>query len=473
MRRYILSLAAIAGAALGSTDGVGLSTDVFGAARLLPQQQEVSLSLDGSAGKGPRLGLPDFLLPAGDAELAGAAKTLADVLWNDLDFEREFLMIPRKESAGVPAAAADALPVQRWTELGAETVLVGSASRSGDTLIIKVELISVRADSPGKRVFGAEYGNCRMQNPRFCAHSIADHVHKQARNLDGVARTRLAFSSDRDGARMTGRLSPNASIGKEIYLSDYDGANPFRMTVNRSLNIGAAWAPTGGYLAYTSYVSQNSPDIFIANLAQPGRAPTRPAQGNTTIQNQMAAWSPDGTRIAFSSNRANTLSDIWIVNSDGTGLQNLTNNTSKNVSNWAPTWSPDGTKIAFGSDRGGRKQLYVMSVSSTVVTKLLDAEIDRPTWSSLNYIAFTMATGAGYDIALYDLRTSQVRVLTDGLGQNESPAVAPNGRHIAFMTTRWGRQEIATVNARGGNIRRVTQVGNNTYPNWQPITPLK
>ena len=130
-------------------------------------------------------------------------------------------------------------------------------------------------------------------------------------------------------------------------------------------------------------------------------------------------------------------------------------------------------RLSNHTDRQGGKHLYVINANGTVPEKLLNVEIDRPTWSSLNYIAFTMATGAGYDIALYDLQTRQVRTLTDGLGQNESPAVAPNGRHIAFVTTRWGRSEIATVNAAGGHIRRVTQAGNNTFPNWQPLTPMK
>jgi TolB protein len=273
---------------------------------------------------------------------------------------------------------------------------------------------------------------------------------------------------------MAGRLTPNLSVGKEIYLSDYDGANPFRMTINRSLNISPAWSPAGGFLAYTSYQSQGAPDIFVANLGQVGQGLSRPAQGTTEIHNQMSAWSPDGAKLAFVSNRAgHGLSDIWIVNRDGTGLQNLTNSKSRSVSNWAPTWSPDGTKIAFGSDRQGGKHLFVIGVNGTGLQRLaVGQEMDRPTWSRLDYIAFTLATGAGYDIALYDFRSGQVRVLTDGLGQNESPAVAPNGRHIAFVTTRWGRQEIATVNMAGGHIRRVTQAGNNTYPNWQPITPL-
>jgi TolB protein len=449
-------------------------TDVYGAARLLDQQQqpqEFFLSLEGGGKKNPRLGLPNFLLPAGDADLGGAGKVLADVLWNDLDFEREFQMVPRKVSAGFAPAPAEALAAERWAEI-ADVVLVGSLSRNGDVLIVRVELVSVRPESAGRRVFGAEYGNCRVANPRFCAHSIADHIHKNVMNLDGVARTKIAFSSDRDGGRMAARLTPNASAAKEIYLADYDGANQFRMTVNRSLNIGPAWSPAGGFLAYTSYQS-GFPDIYVVNLGQVGQPPARPARGTSEIHNQMAAWSPDGTKLAFMSTRAGPgRSDIWIVNRDGSGLQNLTNNKSLN---WAPAWSPSGTQIVFGSDRAGSKQLYIINVNGTGLDRLEipSSDMDRPTWSREDFIAFTMATGAGYDIALYDLRTRQTRVLTDGLGQNESPAVAPNGRHIAFMTTRWGRQEIATVSAAGRDIRRVTQSGNNTYPNWQPITPIK
>jgi TolB protein len=63
-----------------------------------------------------------------------------------------------------------------------------------------------------------------------------------------------------------------------------------------------------------------------------------------------------------------------------------------------------------------------------------------------------------------------VKILTNGPGSNESPAIAPNGRHIAFVTTRWGRRQIAIVDRTGANVRRITQTGDNDYPNWQPIT---
>ena len=64
------------------------------------------------------------------------------------------------------------------------------------------------------------------------------------------------------------------------------------------------------------------------------------------------------------------------------------------------------------------------------------------------------------------MTTRQTRVLTDQISNNESPAFAPNGKHIAFRTSRWGKDQIAIVSVTGKIQKRVPDVGNNTYPNW-------
>ena len=74
--------------------------------------------------------------------------------------------------------------------------------------------------------------------------------------------------------------------------------------------------------------------------------------------------------------------------------------------------------------------------------------------------------GPGFDIKILNIGTGETRQITFGEGTNESPAWSPNGRHLAFMSTRAGRSQIFTVDRDGKNVRQFTRDGNNTTPNW-------
>jgi len=455
-------------AALAVALSTGVAPSAVAPAPLDGTQDEFELFLRNS-GVRQRVALPDFLVPTGDEELREAAQAVADVLWDDLDFEREYYLIERETSASVPVRPADQLPFQQWVTLGADFVLAGEARRDGERLVIDLRLIGVRGASQGRQAFGARYPGCRFDQLRTCAHSIADDFHRETRGLEGVALTKIGFISDRDAARVTGRPSQTPGTGKEVYVMDYDGYGQQRMTVNRSVNISPAWSSNGTMMAYTSYLT-GFPDIYIANLLEPGRGLQRPAGGTERWHNFTPSFSPDGTRIAFMSNRTGDM-DIWVVNVDGTGLRNLSN--YPRAADGAPTWSPDGNFIAFTSDRatGGTPQLYVMNANGSGQERLTSVRVDRPTWSPLNFIAFTTGPQTGHDIGLLDMsdRARGVTILTDGIGSNEQPSVAPNGRHIVFTTTRWGRIQAATMDRTGQNVRRLTTAGVNTFPSWQPL----
>ena len=68
-----------------------------------PQQpSEVAVVISGDPGTPPRYAVPDFV--AANPESADIAKTISQVLWDDLAFEREFYLIPRDTYATIPSA---------------------------------------------------------------------------------------------------------------------------------------------------------------------------------------------------------------------------------------------------------------------------------------------------------------------------------------------------------------------------------
>ncbi len=421
-----------------------------------PQQpSEVALTISGEPGAPPRYAVPDFIALTGDAETMAVARTVGEVLWGDLEFEREFYMIPRDTYGSIPPARSiDDIPFDRWRELGADGLIIGTVEKTGTSVRVVARLFSVR---DRRSVFGKEYSGS-TGNPRLYAHTISDEIHQQQRALRGVARTKLTFSSDRDGERVAGTVETRGV--KEIYLSDYDAANQRRVTVNRVLNITPTWTPDGRGIAYTSY-RRGTPDIFISLIYQGSLENPTAGKGD----NFLPSFSPDGTRICFMSNRDGN-PELYIMNRDGSNLRRLTTHPAIDVT---PTWSPTGMQIAFTSDRSGSPQIYVIGTDGLNLRKITsESYCDRPTWSPapFNEIAYASRTGPGYDIKILDLASGERRQLTFGEGSNESPSYAPNGRHLAFTSTRSGKTQIFTVGRDGKGLRQVTTVGNNFTPDW-------
>jgi len=422
-----------------------------------PSQSEINISITGDIGAPLHYAVPDFIALTPDKETAEAARLLSEVLWADLAFEREFDMIPRDTYKTIEQTpTTDTIAFDRWRELGADAVVKGSVRRTGNTFQVEMRVFSVR----GRGVaLGRVYENISLRNPRAAAHAISDDLHQSQSGLRGVAKTKLAFVSDRDNERVVDTVETRN--GKEIYVADYDGANQMRVTANRRLNVTPSWSPDGRSIAYSSYTRVH-PQIIVSNVYQG----TRETLTDEKTSAFMPVYSPDGNRIAFMSQRDGN-SEIYVMNRDGSGVRRLTTHLAADVT---PTWSPTGTQIAFTSDRSGSPQIWVMDAEGLNLRRLIFGEswADRATWSPapFNEIAYAGRSGPGFDIKIYDVATEKTHSLTDGSGSNESPAFSPSGRHLAFTSTRLGKVQIFTIARDGNGLKQITRTGNNTFPSW-------
>jgi TolB protein len=423
-----------------------------------PSQQptDITTTITSEGGAVPRLAIPDFIAIGTESDVVAAAKTLGQVLWDDLNYEHEFAFIPRDTYASIPRATSFAdVPFDRWRELNADGLIVGTVQKTGTGIHVELRLFNARTR---QSAYSRQYDG---PNPRRISHTISDELHLTQRALTGVALTKLTFDSDRDGERMTGTVEKRDT--KEVYIADYDGEGQTRVTLGKTLNVFPRWSPDNKSIAYTSY-RRGGANIFISNIYQG----TLEELTTGKDESWLAAWSPDGARLCFASSRdGNGNSSLYISNRDGSGLRRLTNHLSINMS---PTWSPSGTQIAFTSDRTGAPQIYVMSADGVgQPTRITAGEsyADKPTWSPAPYneIAYTSRAG-GNDIKVIDMATREVRQLTFGEGNNESPVFSPNGRHIAFTSTRTGKKQIFTIARTGKDVKQVTRTGNNEHPDW-------
>jgi TolB protein len=301
----------------------------------------------------------------------------------------------------------------------------------------------------------------KPENPRVFAHQASDDI-MTLTQYKGVARTRIAFVSDRDATK--------ERRSKELYIVDYDGFNPRRVTVNGSLNILPAWRPDGAALAYVSY-RQGSPLLYLAKIFE-GQSVANLSGEKGDSQVLGASFSPDGKSLAFASNRAGN-ADIWVAAADGSGARRLTTTQANDT---APCWSPTGQEIAFTSGRTGTPQVWTMDSEGLNVRRLstVGNYSDGCAWNpSKQYseIAYTsrLESGWRFDIAVIDLATRQVRQITQGRGSCEYPTWAPNGRHLAFSCNRGGRWEITIADREGRSLQTLsTGPGNNVQPDWGP-----
>ncbi len=404
-----------------------------------------------------RFAIPDCIPRKGDEASRDACRTLAQVLRSDLQFEipaQQF--IPDNLIGAIPTLNPDAPNFKDWESIGAGILVVSRADVTGGELGVEVRVHFV---SSGQTMLSKRYTG-KVENPRIFAHQASDDI-LALTQIKGVARSKIAFVSDRTASR--------ERRAKELYIMDYDGYNPRQVTVNGSLNILPAWSPDGRTLAYVSY-RQGSPMVFLASIYE-GKSSANVTGEKGNSQAFAPSFSPDGKKIAFASSRSGNM-EVWVVNRDGTGAKNLTQNGSADT---APCWSPTGQQIAFTSNRLGTPQIFVMDsetgLNVTRLTKVGNYN-DAPAWNpskEWSEIAYTSRLEGSFQVAIVDLGTGQVRQITEGRGSCEYPTWAPNGRHIAFSCSRGGTWQVALSDRDGRTVQALAAgSGNNVQPDWGP-----
>ncbi|HKN46686.1 MAG TPA: hypothetical protein VJ144_01840, partial [Candidatus Polarisedimenticolia bacterium] len=312
------------------------------------------------------IALPPFQIAGGDPHMPEVARTIHDVVRDDLEFSGYFQIVPEEYLKLIKDADERRVNFKEWLGIGAESLLLGRVDLDPNSVVFEGRLYNT-ADQ--RMVLGKRYRGERDLE-RVVAHRLSNEIVQQYTGQPGLALTKIAFVSQ------VGR-------GKEIYVMDYDGARVKRITGNGSINLSPTWSPDGAKIAFMSYKS-GSPMLMIMNSS--GEIADAFPQGGEL--NSAPSWSPDGRLLAFASSRDGN-SEIYTLRLADKALTRLTSNDAIDTS---PTWSPDGRRIAFTSDRSGAPQIYVMDADGGNARRLTFevSYCDAASWSPLgDKIVFT------------------------------------------------------------------------------------
>lgn len=155
--------------------------------------------------------------------------------------------------------------------------------------------------------------------------------------------------------------------------------------------------------------------------------------------------------------------EIYIVNADGSGEQQLTNNSANDL---RPSISANGSKIAFVSDRDGNNEIYIMNSNGTNVVRLTnDAGNDYfPSISADGSKVIFKSDRDGND-EVYSINSNGTGLtrLTNNAAVDTTPAWSPDGTTILFCSNRDGNYEIYRANANGSSQTRITNTVINEF----------
>ncbi|HUR92373.1 MAG TPA: AAA family ATPase [Gemmatimonadaceae bacterium] len=301
---------------------------------------------------------------------------------------------------------------------------LGTGSRGTGAFLTDTLLVTEATGGRGARVFPVT--GALLPTPRFGpARQIGDGTSW----LDSIA-----------PPWVNPRLSPNGRLavvervtatGANVYVFTRDGRDTIPLATSPGEWLAVGWSPDGAWVlamrttrdAATGDVSH----LFALEAREDGRVVAIDTAAGRIVSE--AVWSPTGDRIAWTARDGRTRHlDVYVASFGGPPV-----NVSRDPSeNYAIAWAPDGGTIGFVSERDGRPQIY-------------SAELEP------------------------ELR---IRRLTHDAAAHNNPAFSPDGRQLAFESTRGGHLGVWLTTTVGGAPQRITPPDRSfALTRWQQAGP--
>jgi Tol biopolymer transport system component/DNA-binding winged helix-turn-helix (wHTH) protein len=323
-----------------------------------------------------------------------------------------------------------------------------------------------------------------------------------------------------DGNEIAFDYTDENSNNSDIYIQALGDEKMLRLTTPPGASFCPTWSPDGRNIAFTHYLEPvlGNPERTIMLMTQLGGSKRvlrrlSPENGSCRV-----SWSPHGDLLGYADKPPGEAIGIFLMSTLGSDNWRLTT-APANTLEASPTFSPDGKHIAFlrvSSMFTG--DIYVVPTSGGEPRRLtfLNDDVDEPIWTSDGRsVIFTVkgpANGGGslysvssnggrperlvipdssvsspatsrrgdrlaYEKAIFSMTiwkltipdSSERAVRLIGSTRTDSdPAFSPDGRQIAFDSTRDGTEAMWLCSGDGVNPIKLMTVHQGGTPSWAP-----
>lgn len=350
---------------------------------------------------------------------SGVSATMVDTMSKDLALSSFFQVLDPKSFTANLEREGMGIDPSSWRNIGAEGVIKGSSQLRGGSVHLELRLYVVSRG--GEAVLKKEF-DVASAAARTSAHQFVNEVIKWFTGTAGSFGTRLVYS---------------ASVGqgqKGIFSIDADGHGAGRLQTVSNVSLSPSIGPGGVY--YSAGLADGSYQLFrVGN-------PAAVLKHAGLVFG--AAFSGSKMAAVISQNGQ---SDIYVGAPDGSGLTKVT----KGGLNTHPAFGPGG-QLAYVSNAEGNPQIFVdgKKVSTRGSYNMSPAFCADADGFKILYMG---RDGSAWDI--FSIEGATTKRLTQDQGTNTYPACSPDGRMVAFFSSRGG---LFLMNGEGKNQTKIAGV---------------
>ncbi|MCP5116054.1 MAG: hypothetical protein GY953_34945, partial [bacterium] len=234
------------------------------------------------------------------------------------------------------------------------------------------------------------------------------------------------------------------------------------------------WSPDSRWIVYAYSGSRGEPYGLRLLPVNGGEERTLTSPPPRSVGDTGPAFAPDGRALVFSRHVTLTGSELFLLELD----ENLAPQreprqlTFEEQQSDSPVWTPDGREIIYSSGPPGNNSLWKVAASESGRPERLASVGEDGRYPSLSREGHLVYTRQYFDTNIWrlDLSASLPVKLISSTRRDQNPQYSPDGRSIAFGSTRSGHFEVWVSDNDGTNARQLTAFEGplTGTPRWSP-----